>query len=437
MKIAILGIHPNCLDAAIHLHDLGAAVTLFTNNELSYLDEIKELISGEWNTSEWAQNNLQKPATYNNFNEYYEDYFLPMLNLCKEKVCVKDHKVLRVQKRFLGRHEEFEDHSRLVDLFKVVYEIDPKQTVEKQKETNLELFKDLDQEVVDSLDEIMEGHENFDIVIDGVSPYEHALHLGEDHLVLNENKHKKNSKVIYGHFPNELAKENKEVAIVGNALYISQYLYELKDWLMENDSNRIFWVSKESEPTMKLLEGLTTEHKERFAEVLTVLKEKLDTQVVKFEADLDKWNLLEDYEKAKISKPEAPIPQLVIFSGHDVTSIDSLSDHERLFLTIEKSDFRECFEQKENGTISLKTIGADQIISANGHKKNPDLFSSLQTNFKHDGLSIDNDGHLHNEPGFFTLPGYCRKSFNWDLDTDKKAINKIEQTILKYFSRVE
>ena len=60
-----------------------------------------------------------------------------------------------------------------------------------------------------------------------------------------------------------------------------------------------------------------------------------------------------------------PIPRLVFFSGHNATAVDQLIDKRRLFLTLEKPDFREGLKQPENNQLDLKTIGVDRILVMN------------------------------------------------------------------------
>ena len=131
---------------------------------------------------------------------------------------------------------------------------------------------------------------------------------------------------------------------------------------------------------------------------------------------LREWQSLDDFVQAKIQKPVEPIPRLVFFSGHNATAVDQLIDKRRLFLTLEKPDFRDGLRQPENNPLELKTIGADRILVANKMMK-PKM-----------------DVHLAlNEVGYFecelNLPNI---SGAWKQDLER--LKGIEYEIFKLFS---
>jgi hypothetical protein len=108
---------------------------------------------------------------------------------------------------------------------------------------------------------------------------------------------------------------------------------------------------------------------------------------------------------------------LVFFSGHNVTAVDELIDRRRMFLTLEKPDFREGKIHPENNQLDLKTIGVDHVI--NGH---------AQKDLKL--IQLDSD-----EKGYFNLtPNLPNMKEGWTKDIH--LLEGIENEIFKLFSPV-
>src|SRR5690606_16568003 len=89
-------------------------------------------------------------------------------------------------------------------------------------------------------------------------------------------------------------------------------------------------------------------------------------EVDEFHQKLREWQGLDDFIRVKKPKPAEPIPRLVFFSGHNVTAVDQLIDRRRIFLTIERPDWRRGLKQPENNDLDLKTIGVDEVLGAAG-----------------------------------------------------------------------
>ena len=83
----------------------------------------------------------------------------------EKKEITKAGEVLRVHKRFLHPKESIAEKSRLHDLFRVIYSVNPKESILKQLEANPDMFKQLGEQVVNSLHMPVESFEDFDIVI--------------------------------------------------------------------------------------------------------------------------------------------------------------------------------------------------------------------------------------------------------------------------------
>ncbi len=135
-----------------------------------------------------------------------------------------------------------------------------------------------------------------------------------------------------------------------------------------------------------------------------------------FHTKLREWQELDDFIQAKKPKPVEPIPRLVFFSGHNATAVDQLIDKQRIFLTLEKPDFREGLVQIDNNQLELKTIGVDTIFVAARPQTSP----------------IKNLSPV-NEKGCFEIhPNEPFFSDAWS--TDLENIKVIEDEIFKLFS---
>lgn len=99
-----------------------------------------------------------------------------------------------------------------------------------------------------------------------------------------------------------------------------------------------------------------------------------------------------------------------------MTAVDQLIDKKRLFLTLEKPDFREGHKQPDNNVIELKTIGADKILVLSGSQKKS-VSSSLR---------IDEKGYFDIE-----MPSIWDQHRKTKL---KKTVDEIEYEISRLFS---
>ena len=99
-------------------------------------------------------------------------------------------------------------------------------------------------------------------------------------------------------------------------------------------NSRLFYVSKSCRP----FENLENINSDLYSEVLKVINEYntvFKNETDSFLAKLKDWDELESYIKAKMPKPVEPIPNLVFFLGHSVTSVDRMVDQKKIFLTCE------------------------------------------------------------------------------------------------------
>ncbi len=374
MKVAILGHNPVGLEIALYFDQIGASVVwMGTNEDLQKYDSLYRsgydlsLLTGEQGMAR-----LGATPELSSLDDYKNKYFSPLLSTLAQAQDVKVVEVESVNKRFIRKEEEIEGRSRFLDLFRVRYSIDPKDFVETQKEANPEVYERLTSEMMSSLQSRIEMYEDVDLVINAAERMI-PRSLGTNGAALGENRIK-TEKLLYGEMAlaslDGLKTNNdiREVVIVGSGEQAAVALIELHPWLLKTPSGRIFVASAEADPFVGLKEN-SSELYSRVQLILEQQNEEYKIESDEFLAKLRDWQELEDYIKAKIPRPAEPVPRLVFFSGHSISAVDQLIDKKRLFLTLEKPDFRQGLKQPDNNGIDLKTIGADQILVLGGSQR--------------------------------------------------------------------
>ena len=178
----------------------------------------------------------------------------------------------------------------------------------------------------------------------------------------------------------------------------------------------MFVMSDEAKPFAAFIENAREEVKNRLMNLLEKMESDFRREADEFHVQLREWQELDDFIRVKKAKPVEPIPRLVFFSGHNVTAVDQLIDRRRMFLTLEKPDWRQGLRQPENNDQDLKTIGVDMVFVANGLRK----------------ISVSE--HLRpDEVGFFVIHPH-RPSFKDGWQEDLNELDKIEKNIFKLFS---
>ena len=396
MKIAILGSGPLALLAAKHFDDLGAYTVLFQRSPLG--GNIRMLAEQLPDLETTFRN---QKTTLKNFVES------ELINLVKQieaNGISRQGDVLRVHKRFVHPGEFIKGKSRLHDLFRVIFSLNPQESILKQVEENPEMFKQLGKEVIESLHKPVESFEDFDVVIEATGLGKKPLPMGAGlALALNENNLQSSGLILY---QNDIIKKTfddktKSVVLVGEGRDAKIALIKLREWLMQSNGNQLHLVT---------YERLSLNHKDSLDFACRTLfkevEEKFETDKSVFETELRKWRDLEDHVKLKIPKPVEPQPKILFYEGYDVTSVDRLLDREGIFATIESAPFREVVEAE-----MLQTIAADFICVARGVED-----ESL-------GKGLMND-----EPGYFKLNAPS-------LDAGLASIDEIEKTLMNYFKK--
>lgn len=399
MKMAIIGSGPLAILTASHFDQMGADVTLFQRSPLGgnlrfLLDHFPDF-----------KINYRKSIT--TISEFFENEIVPAVTELEKYGLTKSGDVQRVHKRFLHPDESVEGRTRMHDLFRVVYSMNPKETILKQLEENPELFKQLGEEVVNSLHKPVESFLDFDLVIEatGLGKTPAPMGAGKS-LALNENNLRESSLLFYEKdiFSKLSLEGKKSIVIAGTGVSLKLSLLKLKDWLLGNPAHELHWVTYQKADTSCGIAWLD-EEVENFQKEITARFEK-NKDV--FEVKLREWRDLEDYVKVKIPKPIEPVPQLVIHEGYDVTSVDRLLDRAGVFATIESPEFRS-FSRNPG---DMQTLSADAICIANGVMEE----------------SLGGASLIESEPGYYVM----RSS---DINEAIDEIKSIEESILNYFKK--
>jgi hypothetical protein len=416
MKLAILGSGPVALEAALEFHHLGAAVTWFNAPEIepeSFFSRDYGDCVGPHGKSFLAEAGIALPKSLS-WMSFKEIVMPPLEKVLKTHQEVKSHAVVSVTKRFLGESEQIEGKTRFLDLFRIMYQINPERFINEQKENNPETYERLSSEFVQSLQSTIEMYEDFDLVMD----FRRKTKSGSLALTgkaLGEARVSKD-KVHYGFESLQKSKsylkndQIRELALIGSGTLAGEILIELSDWL-KNPHSRLFVVSAEAHPFDHYLATVENDRTQVLRSLFDYMEAEFEKEVNEFHAKLREWQELDDFVQAKKPKPTEPIPRLVFFSGHNATAIDQLIDKNRIFLTLEKPQFRPGLKQPDNNILELKTIGVDEVLVASPLKK-PEIYIPL-------------DQH---EVGFFTLASIMptvKDGFSLELIQLKGITNEV------------
>lgn len=421
MKLAILGHSPLALEAALRFHLHGAALTWFIDKDDFTLFESGRFeamaFTSDLGLSVLKEINLSYAPIAFNWSEWVSGYAKPLTDYLKAHQEVRTEEVVSVSKRFLAPGEVIPGRSRFLDLFRVIYHVDPKDFIEEQKETNPETYKRLTEEFVNSLASAIEMYQDYDLVFDFRNNLSRASASAAGRAL---GEARGSEKVKYSLAALKTAKEikadadHREMALIGSDSLSAEILVSLSGWLKDPHS-RLFVVTTEEDPFESFLAKANEETKKKLHSLFQYMDEEFQKEIDVFTKKLREWQELDDFVQAKIPRPAEPIPRLVFFSGHNVTAMDELIDRKRMFLTLEKPDFREGKKHPENNYLDLKTVGVDLILV--GHAKK-DL--SI--------LEVD-----HGEVGFFGLtPTRMTIANGWDNDLNE--LQGIEDEIFKLFS---
>lgn len=392
MKIAVIGSGPLALYASAHFYQLGAHVVLFQRSALG------------GNLRFCVSKNIQGVVDYpeeKSYEKFWKEDLVPLIEHLEERKITKVGDVLRVHKRFLHRDEEVLNRSRLVDLFRVIYTTNPKESILKQVEENPELFKQLGEDVLNSLHEPVESFEDFDIVIEATGLGKSEFKMGPSGTyALNEKNLNKHGHFYYGKdfFNYSDIDKHKNILVVGDSIGAYLTILKLEAWLFSKPEHKLTWIKhNQSSLENSLVSSVIKKSENDFEQKKSI-----------FESELRKWRDLDDFVKAKIAKPVEPEKKFYLYEGYNVTSVDKLLDREGVFVTIESPDFRSYVTTHSD----LKTIPCDIVVVQNGVDENENL-----------GVNLKSD-----EPGHYMIQSNSIKE-------GMLQILEVEKKILQFFSR--
>lgn len=399
MKMAIIGSGPVGILTAHHFDQLGADVVLFQRRPLG--GNLLKVLDYKPNFELTYKNSTISAS------DFFKEVIVPAGTSLEEFKLTKSGDVLRVHKRFVHPHEEIKGHTRMFDLFRVIFATNPKENILKQLAENPEMFEKLGPEVIESLHKPVESFADFDIVISATGLGRKANYMGASLApALNELNLEDCGLIHYEAdiFSNLKIEKQKSITIVGEGVTAKLAILKLKDWLLADTTRELHWVTYKSKDDVVTYPWLDKE----FEDFFKIIKADFDKNKDLFATKLHSWRDLEDYEKVKIPKPVEPKAQILVYEGYDVTSVDRLLDRDGLYITIESPNFR-AHSLKINDII---TLSSECVLVARGVNQD----SGHNTHFE------------ANEPGYYAMNV---TNLN-DLDAHIKVI---EEDILKFFSK--
>jgi hypothetical protein len=424
MKLAIIGHSPLALEAALRFHLHGAALTWYQDREDPSLFESPAL-SADAYTSEHGHGVLKElnqcyaPEIFS-WREWRQRYEKPLTDYLRAHQEVKSDEVVSVAKRFLAPGEAIPGRSRFLDLFRIIYRVNPKDFIEQQKDASPETYQRLTEEFINSLASAIEMYQDYDLVLDLRGDLSRASASAAGRA-LGEGRSA--AKVSYALEALALARglaaapDDRELALVGSDSLAAEILLTLADWLADPRS-LLFIVTTEDEPFTEFLARANPATAEKLRALFDRIDDEFAREVDAFTRKLRDWQELDDFVQAKIPRPAEPVPRVNFFSGHNVTAIDELIDRRRLFLTLERPEFRHGKKHPQNNELELKTVGCDRILVAHARKDR-----SL--------LALD-----PGEPGHFAAtPARPNVRDAWNRDLEH--LEGIEDEIFKLFTPVD
>ena len=170
MKLAILGHSPLALETALRFHLHGAALTWYADQEdLSLFNSSKfkadDFIS-DLGLRVLKEMNMTCSLSVFTWAEWNKSYEKPLMDYLRAHQEVKSDEVISVTKRFLTPGEVIPGRSRFLDLFRIIYRVNPKDFIDDQKETNPETYQRLTEEFINSLASTIEMYQDYDLVLD-------------------------------------------------------------------------------------------------------------------------------------------------------------------------------------------------------------------------------------------------------------------------------
>jgi len=426
MKIAIVGEGPIALESTLFFLKQDCSVTLFVGDRSSksYFDRyvgIDEVIE----TSIVGQEELEIEDKAFSLDDYQAKYFLPLMEKLNAAGIIRPCRVNRVTKAHLSTLEELPGRSRLADLFRVTFEMDAEKMVEEQIKLNEMAFNNISPSTLSSLKRSIEMAEDFDLVILAKESFEKNSPIGVGgNLCLNERVFNQEDLFFNRGFA-EISKNIHSLAVFGDELGLSWGLMNIKDWLESSDNKKVHIISSKEGLKERLGRTNSSVVNTKIKKIVDELNSYNINEEKRLEAELKKWNELEDYVRVKYPRPQMIEPQINFLESTNVISIDQLDEQKKFFLTIEPTKSVEQYEE----FLGVKTIGVDAILNMNPGKISSEIVEGLKVNYR--DLTTDKI-IFPEEPGFFNISKSNAKAENQRIE---KNCELILDEIKKYFSK--
>lgn len=455
MKIAIVGLNFFTIQCAYKLFKIGAGVSLFTNE--SFLDSLSELkldyefklTLGDIVCADSFKelkgcdlSDLCDPSLKLNFGDTkiknaVSEYFKSLYLLLEKQRVIKINKVLSIQKTLLNPEENPINSTRLKDLFRVVFEVNHEEFIERDSKETESLYSKLDDKTIKSLSRPTQNYDDFDLIIYGHDLFKENRYLGVyGGSVIGDNNEHKEQYINYGYsflklsIDSMLASKNTMITI-DDSTNLDSLLKVFKESILKEKFESVTFVSRDSFLS-KLNQSLISE----FNESIKVSNDKLNIE-------LEKWKALEDWEKVKVKKPALKGPVFKIKEGFVVSSFDILNDQDKIFVNLDKNSFSEsvkdemldsfyCFRQ---GVIAVDKLICATSPALDLHKiynLNIDVNSFKSNDF------INHYHHIHDEPGFYSLVDFTFSEKPSLIDQKRNfdsSFECIHKNILNFFSK--
>jgi hypothetical protein len=252
---------------------------------------------------------------------------------------VKRAQVTQVQKRFLGPSDVIENHSRLHDLFRVLYSVKPGEEIGTRMQENPEVFEKLGEEVLASLKKEVEAFMDVDLVIDTRGPFQTALGMGPGGaFALNERALRDDGSIFYGRAALDKwdsLRNCKVLTIIGSDILAMQAMLNLEPWL-ESGDHELNIISEDEECFASAYDSnlISEEHKKTARQFINKNIVDWKKKCEEKRLEIQQWRSLDNHERVKKAMPQMPEPKLKIYEGYHISSVDKLLDREGVFLTL-------------------------------------------------------------------------------------------------------
>jgi hypothetical protein len=386
VKVAIIGGHPYGLILGARLLEVGASVSVFGSDRPC--------------ASVFFERTHTPVATWANMVEN-------AIAVLGKADCFITNDIKRIHKRHLRNYETPQSSSRMIDLFRVVYESRPS-SLTSDEVSNIEA---IDRNIVTHLSTAVELFKDYDFIVDARGSFFKRSFLGGCFPALGEDQSMEHLDPYWG--------ENLEEAVASLQVSDGENIFVYGDSSLSATIIPLLWEKVLKPRDSKLI--LVSECQSPFSKVAPFLKDAVEKVRLEnhelfengkreYERALFEYRSLEPNEKQGVTTPVSPHSKLQGFWGYNISSVDYLTDREKAYLTLEKPSFR--------GSEELKTIAVDHL-------------------FIGDPVSAERDQLYHGMSGSEEPGWYILGEQNLNIDGIENVLEKTMEDMMTYFKKVE